>query len=271
MQATFRSPYFLARCDGTFDIDAFVKCHGKLFVEQGEAKDEDAFTTYIGALNLLFIKYAKNRPTAFPAIRIYLDEATNAKTAGKNEERAAGETRKNGLSWFVMTQFLNFPGGHDGYFTNFIRKEIFRVADYDLARKMATIVATEFPDYAYTRAAHIQSITTQIMKLDPGWRFVTGPHGSNRPQYVPLLDSGLPDWPGLREGKFQEKLECVYRRTEYQRREEPTSETGSKPETERPAKSPESFSPAERWKRRGKKPTDGSAKNESGSESTSEE
>lgn len=270
VNAVFRSPYFLARCDGYFDIPTFVRNRGKLIIEKGDCVDDDAFTTFIGAINLLFIEFAKNRSSPYPSIRMYLDEATNAKTAGKIEERAAGETRKNGLSWYVLTQFLNFPGGHDGYFQNFIRKEIYRTADYDLARKMATIIATEFPESELTRANHIQSLTTSIMTLRPGWRFVTGPGGSNRPQYVPLLESDWPDWPGLREAKFQEKLQCVYSRPEYQKHAELTSENSSKPESRPSTKSSGSFSAVEKLRLLVKERTDASAKRETGSESGSE-
>lgn len=192
VNAIFRSPYFLARCDGNFDIDSFVRGKGKLILEKGECVDDDAFTTLVGAINLLFIEYAKNRRGRYPPIRIYLDEATNAKTAGKIEEIAAGETRKNGLSWYVMTQYLNFPGGPDGYLQNFKRKEVYRTADYDLARKMATIIASEYPMRGILRTHQIQSLTTEIMNLEPGWRFVIGPGGSNRKEYVQPLDRGWP-------------------------------------------------------------------------------
>lgn len=175
------------------------------------------------------------------------------------------------MSWYVLTQFLNFPGGPDGYFQNFIRKEVYRTADYDLARKMATLIATEFPGGEATRANQIQSLTTEIMNLRPGWRFVTGPGGSNRPQYVPLLESGWPDWPGLREAMFKEKLECVYRRPEYQKHVEPTSENTSKPAWRPPTKSDADSSAAEILKRHARTQTDGSIKRENENKSTSEE
>lgn len=271
INAIFRSPHFLARCDGEFDLDSFVKANGKLIVEKGDDVDDDATTTILSARTLALIDYAKSRPSPYPPIRIYLDESTNAKTAGKIEEKAAGETRKYGLSWYVMCQYPNFPGGPDGYFQNFPRKEIYRTSDRDLARKMAAIIASEHPNSEITRASQVDTITSEIMNLQPGWRFVTGPDGSRSPEYVVPLKNPWPNWPGLREAKLQEKLSCIYSRTEYQKRDEPTSANSSPPETPPPPKSPEDSSPAVRWKRREKKPTDGSPKNENGDESTSKE
>ena len=218
---------------------------------------------------MAFIDYAQARSGAIPPIRIYLDEGTNAKTAGKIEEKAAGETRKNGLTWYVMCQWPNFPGGTDGYFQNFQRKEIYRTSDRDLARKMANIIASEHPSYETTRASQVDAITSEIMTLDTGWRFITGPGGSRSPQYVQPLKHEWPDWPGLREAKLQEKLACIYSRTEYQKREEPTSASSSQSETPRPARSPEDSSPANRWRRRESGPADSSPKNENGDESDS--
>lgn len=269
INAVFRSPHFLARCDGEFDIDAFVKAKGKLIVEKGDEVDDDATTTILSARTLAFIDYAKARSGAIPSIRIYLDEGTNAKTAGKIEEKAAGETRKNGLTWYVMCQWPNFPGGTDGYFQNFQRKEIYRTSDRDLARKMANIIASEHPSYETTRASQVDAITSEIMTLSTGWRFITGPGGSRSPQYVQPLKHLWPDWPGLREAKLQEKLACIYSRTEYQKPEEPTSVSSSQSETPRPAKSPEDSSPANRWRRRESGPADSLPKNESGDESDS--
>ncbi len=262
VNTTFRAPQFLIRCDGDFDLDAFVKAKGKLIVEKGEDVDEDATTTILSARTLNFIDYAKSRPTPFPPIRIILEEATNAKTAGRIEEKAAGETRKYGLSWHVICQHPNFPGGTDGFFQNFPRKEIFRTADRDLARKMASIIASENPDPLVTRSEHIDSLTTAIMNLEPGWRFVTGPGGSRFAEYVVPLKSPWPDWPGLREAKLREKLEQIYKRPEYRKCESLRSENSLKPEPPRPIRSPEDSSPADRWRRRGKGPTDSSAKNE---------
>lgn len=271
INANFRSPHFLARCDGDFDIDAFVNAKGKLIIEKGDDVDDDATTTILSARTLSFINYVKSRARPHPPIRIYLDEATNAKTAGRIEEKAAGETRKYGLSWYVMCQYPNFPGGTDGYFQNFPRKEIYRTADRDLARKMASIIASENPDYELTRAERVESLTSKIMNLQPGWRFVTGPGGSRFPEYVVPLRSPWPDWPGLREAKLKEKLKCIYNRIEYRKRDEPKSENSSKPETPPPASSLEDSSPAVRWKRRGNERTDGSARKENANESASEE
>jgi hypothetical protein len=271
VNTTFRAPQFLIRCDGEFNLDAFVKAKGKLIVEKGDDVDDDATTTILSARTLNFIDYAKSRPTPDPPIRVILEEATNAKTAGRIEEKAAGETRKYGLSWHVICQYPNFPGGTDGYFQNFPRKEIFRTADRDLARKMASIVASENPDPEETRSNQIESLTTEIMTLRPGWRIVTGPGGSRFPEYVIPLKSPWPDWPGLREAKLQEKLNWIYSRKEYQKHEDPPSSNSSRTELPPQTNSPESSSPAERWKRRGKKPTDGSASNESENESASGE
>jgi hypothetical protein len=271
VNSVFRSPHFLARCDGIFPLDPFVKARGKLLVERGNEIDEDATTTIISARTLSFIDYAKSRAVPYPPIRIYLDECTNAKTAGKIEERAAGELRKNSVTFCFICQHPNFIGGADGYFQNCPRKEIFRTADRDLARKMAAIIASENPEPGVTRTSQIESLTSEIMNLQPGWRFITGPGGSRFSQYVVPLKNPWPDWPGLREAKLQEKLACIYNRTEYRRREEPTFENFSPSETLPLVSSPDDSSPALRWRQRARKQIVGSAKSEDESESMSAE
>jgi hypothetical protein len=267
VNAVFKSQHFLARCEKGIDLGRFFQNKGRLIAEKGDEIDDEAATSLAGAINLFLIDHVKSRPKPDPPIRVYLDEATNAKTAGKNEEKAAGETRKYALSWYVMCQHPNFPGGTDGYFTNFTRKEMFRTADHDLAKKMAGIIASEHPS-GNSRADRVASITTSIMTLKPGWRLVTGPGSTGQPEYVPMLENKWPDWPGLRDARFEEKLQCIYSRTEYQKTVEPPSESFLQTETPPSGRSPKSGSPAERLKRLGKKPTDGSAKNEneSGSE-----
>src|SRR5439155_7166869 len=136
----------------------------------------------------------------------------------------------------------------------------FRIDAYDLARRAAIDVAAGLRSTDdESRAERIARLTDDIMNLPPGWRWVRDHHGS-RKEYVPLLENPWPDWPGLREAKLREKLQCIYSRTEYQKRAEPASGNSSKHATPRPSRSPADSSPAARLKQRGKKPAAGSEK-----------
>jgi hypothetical protein len=261
VNAVFRSPSFLAPTRGGFDLGAFLQRRGMLIVERGDEIDDDAMRTIMCGITTLAIQHAKSRPVPYPPIRVYLDECTNAGTAGLQEEKACLETRKAGLTFCLLTQFLNFPGGVDGFLTGCVRKEVYRAGDYDLARKMATILAPGFPPGEEKRTELIARLTTEIMNLEPGWRFVTDRSGS-RKEYVPMLEEPWPDWPGLREGKLKEKIEWIHQRPEYRRSSPPSATPVSPtilPDTSAPpARSPAPDSPVERLRRKGRKPPAGS-------------
>ena len=267
INAVFRSPAFAARSRGGFDLGTFLQQKGKLIIERGEDIGDDTMRTIMGAIVLLVIEHAKRRPKPYPPIRIYIDEATNARLVGGPELRGLAETNKNGLYWEFLVQNLDFPGGADAVLQNCLRHEWFGCPFHDLARKAATDIVAGLPPTEASRAERIATLTDDIMNLPPGWRWVRDPSGS-RKEYVPLLENPWPDWPGLREAKLQEKLQCIQNRTEYRAAEELKFENSSKPETPRPNKSRDDSSPASRLKRHAKKPADGSAN--SGNASASE-
>jgi hypothetical protein len=256
----FRAPEFLKRCRAGFDVEEFLRQRGKLVIERGDA-NEDVNRIIMGGIIMLVTEFCENRPVPHPPCRIYLDECTNARTAGNFEERKAGETRKYGLSWYFMCQWPNFPNGPEGFYQNCNRKEIYRTGHYDLARKLATMAAPGFP--SLTEETHPQKVArlaAAITNFQSGQRLVTDRTGS-RIEYLPMLENPWPDWPGLREAKLQEKIQWIRSRPEYRRDDEPSSETSSTPETPRSPRSRDDSSPAARLKRRGKKPADGSASN----------
>src|SRR5438128_1604090 len=205
--------------------------------------------TIMGAMVLLVINRAKRRPHPFPPIRVYIDEATNARLVGAPELRGLAETNKNGLYWEFLVQNLDFPGGSDAVLQNCLRHEWFGCPYYDLARKAATDVIAGLPFSSDSRAERLAALTNEIMNLPPGWRWVRDPSGS-RKEYVPLLENPWPDWPGLREAKLQEKLQWIYARREYGAPSTPPSSSFSSAIPQPPPSSPEGSSPAERWKRR---------------------
>lgn len=133
INAVFQSPAFLKRCRLGFDLGRFLQNRGKLIVERGD-ENEDVNRTIMGAISMLVTEHCESRAQPSPPVRIYLDECTNARTAGHFEERKAGETRKVGLSWYFMCQWPNFPNGPEGFYQNCNRKEIYRTGHYDLAQ-----------------------------------------------------------------------------------------------------------------------------------------
>src|ERR1051326_2590887 len=173
----FRAPEFLKRCRSGFDLGAFIQRRGTLIIERGDA-NEDVNRIITGAIVMLVTEHCETRPAPYPPVRIYLDECTNARTAGNYEERKAGETRKYGLSWYLMCQWPNFPNGPEGFYTNCNRKEIYRTGDYNLARKFAAMAASGFPMSDVTHAEKVAYLASAIAKFQPGQRLVTDPNGS---------------------------------------------------------------------------------------------
>ncbi len=277
VSAVFRSPAFLARCNGGFDLGAFLQSpRARLIIERGDEIDEDATRTIIGGINVLVTEWCETRPKPYPPVKIKLDECTNAKTAGKFEEKKAGLTRKNGLTWEFLCQHPNFPGGPDGYYQNCAKKLVYQTSDYDLARKMATFAEPGFPPTDESRTERVAMLTAMMMNFRPGERLVISRSGS-RIEKVPMLENPWPAWPGLREAKLMEKICRIYTRPEYRQTisgtppiggdATPPSSSSSDPAPSPPPTSPGS-SPAERFKRDGKKPPSGSA--DSGGEDGSE-
>lgn len=267
VNAVFRSPAFQRRCRGGFDLGGFLQSSGKLIIERGDDIGDDTMRVLIGAIVLLVIDHAKRRPKPFPPIRVYLDEATNARLVGGPELRGIAETNKNGLYWTFLVQNLDFPGGADGVLQNCLRHEWFGCPFHDLARKAAVDVAAGLPPGVESRAERIESLTREIMNLPPGWRWVRDPSGS-RKEYVPLLENPWVDWPGLREAKLREKVARIHARPEYGVGDTPPSSTSS-PATPPPPPSspPASSSAAERWRRGSRRPVAGSSGSDGGGES----
>jgi hypothetical protein len=253
--AVFRSPAFTVRSRGGFDLGEFLQRRGKLIIERGSEIGDDAMRTIMGAIVLLTIEHAKRRPKPYPPITIYIDEATNARLIGAPELHGIAETNKNGLYWQFFVQ--NLPAGADAILQNCHRHEWFACPSYDLARKAATDIAAGLRPGDASRSERIATLTDEVINLSPGWRWVRDAAGA-RKEYVPLLENPWPDWPGLREAKFEEKLQWIYRRPEYRKPDVSPCSNSSKTETPRPSKSPDDSSPATRLKRRARRQADGS-------------
>jgi hypothetical protein len=269
INGVFRSPAFAARSRGGFRLDKFLDARGKLIIEAGGV-GEDTMRAIMGAIVLLVIDYAKRRPKPYPPVRIYIDEANNARLVGTPELRGIAETAKSGLLWTFLVQNLDFPGGSDAVLQNMHRHEWFGCPFHDLARKGAIDVLAGLPPSEQSRAERIDELTREIMTLPPGWRWVRDADGS-RKEYVPLLKNPYPDWPGLREKKLEERLCQIFSRSEYESSVEPPSATSSKPATPRPTKSGGDSSPIRRLRRGASSPADSSGKSESGGASGSAE
>jgi hypothetical protein len=253
-------PEFLKRCRAGLDLGGFLQKGGTLIVERGDANEEASRIT-MGGIIMLVTEHCENRPKPDPPVRLYLDECTNARTAGNFEERKAGETRKSGLSWYFLCQWPNFPNGPEGFYQNCNRKEIYRTGHYDLARKLAAIAAPGFPSTDdESHAQRVARLADAITNFQPGQRLVTDRTGS-RIERLPMLDNPLPDWPGLREASLQRKIEWIRARPEYGVPCTPSSVSSSESSPRRPSKS-QSSSPAERWQRGRRKPADGSSSND---------
>ncbi|HYH66798.1 MAG TPA: hypothetical protein VD866_19040 [Urbifossiella sp.] len=272
VEPIFGDDAFVSRCPATFDLGAFLDRGGKLVLEGGGQINSDTRRVIMCGVYTRVLEHVNRRRKPFQPIEAILDECTNAGLAGHREEKAAGETRKLGFTTKFITQFLNFPGGPDGFLQNCVRKETFRAADYDLARKLAAVIETGLPDSKKTvtrkngdeeqdekRAERLTWLAKDIMSLAPGWRYVTDGGGS-RKEYVPMLENPWPDWPGLREAKLEEKLSWIRQRPEYRATAGPPSTPSSPPLPPPPDSSsgPDS-SPVRRWERRGRRPTGGSS------------
>jgi hypothetical protein len=264
VDGVFRDRAFLLRCRTSFDFGGFLQDKGWLILERGDA-DEDAARTIIGAINMLATEHCERRPKPWPPVGIWLDECTNARTAGRFEEKKGGETRKFSLHWRFLCQHPNFEGGPEGYFQNCQEKHFYRCGDYALARKLAAFVVGGMSRGEESRAPMIDAVTSELMTFGPGWRYVVGPGGTQK-EYVPMLRDPYPPWPGLKEAMIERKLQCIYARPEYQTSASPSSgghatpvSSTSSADTPPPvSSSPGSSSPAERWKSRRRKLAGGS-------------
>ena len=254
----FRNKSFTARCRGDYKLGEFLQAKGKLVIERGEDIGDDAMRAIMGGINLLVIDHARRRPKPYPPIRIRIDEATNARLVGTPELHGIAETSKYGLYWEFMVQNLDFPGGADHVLQNCLRHEWFGCPFYELARKAAVDIVAGLPaSEEESRADRISNLTTEMMNLPPGWRWVRDPEGS-RKEYVPMLEHPWPDWADLRQDKLKEKLQWIYARPEYGVPSTQSDSTSSEDTPAPPPSSRKDSSPAERWKRGGKKPADGS-------------
>ena len=263
VNAVFRSPAFAARCRGGFDLGAFLQRRGLLIIERGEEIGDDTMRVIMGAVILLVIEHAKRRPEPHPPIRIYIDEATNARLVGAPELRGLAETNKNGLYWTFLVQNLDFPGGADPVLQNCVRHEWFGCPYHELARKAATDVIAGLPPSEQSRAERLAELTQEIMTLPPGWRWVRDSAGS-RKEYVPLLENPWVDWPGLRDAKLQEQIQWIRARPEYGVPVTPPSSSSSPATPPPPSSSPADSSPAERWRRGRRRQADGSSNSDGG-------
>lgn len=247
LNALFRDPSLVLRAEGGFDLGGFLQRPGLLVIERGEEIDDDAARVLMGTVVRLVVRHARRRPKPYPRIRIYLDEATNAGLIGPAEVKFLAEMRKYGLFFTVIVQNLDFPCPPEHVQQLCTTREYFQCSTYELARRAAVDIVGGLPATEQSRAERIAEIAADVMSLAPGWRWVRDRWGSTR-EYLPLPENPWPDWPGLREAKFQEKLSWIRSRPEYRRAVEPPSSPSSSSSSPPPPNSSGS-SPAERFKR----------------------
>src|SRR5207244_8739903 len=153
---------------------------GTIPSERGGDAGDKTWRRPRGGIVLLVSEYARRRPAPHPPIRIYIDEATNARLVGAPELRGLAETNKNGLYWEFLVQNLDFPGGADAVLQNCVRHEWFGCPFHELARKAATDIVAGLAAADASRAERIAALTDEIMNLPAGWRWVRDPSGSAR-------------------------------------------------------------------------------------------
>lgn len=270
VNALFRNPAFVLRAEPSFDLGGFLQRPGLLIVERGEDLDDDAMRVLFGSVIQMVIRHVRRRLRPHPTVRVYIDEATNAGLIGGAELRAMAEMRKYGLFFTVIVQNLDFPCPPERVFQLCNRHEYFRCSNTELARKAALDLIGGLPRVEQSgdersRAERITDLADDIMGLPTGCRWVREERQS-RQEFVTLPVNPWPDWPGLRDAKFQEKLTWIYSQPEYRRAEPPPSASSS-PDSPLPPPSSSGSSPAERFRRGSRRPTAGSAGSESGDES----
>lgn len=243
----FGNPAFVRRAEGHYPHGAFLQRRGLLVLERGEGIDDDCMRVLFGTVVQHTIRHVRRRATPEPCVRIYIDEATNAGLVGGTEVRALAEMRKYGQCFTLIVQNLDFPCGAETILQLCKRHVWFLCASYDLARKAATDVVCGLPADGRSRAERVAELTDDIMALKPGWHWVRDERGS-RKEYLPLVENPWPDWPGLREQKYQEKLSWIRSQPVYRRTDGPPSSPSSSSSSPPPPSSSGS-SPAERFRR----------------------
>lgn len=203
------SPAFKVRCGGRghFDLERFMDRNGILLVE-GESKGNvspDAMRAMFGALLNRIIRYVRTRPRPFPRVKVYLDEATNARLVTSFEKEAMAECQKYGLDLIVMVQMLDFPSTEitRGVLSNCLRHEWFFNANPDVIKKAAEdLGGTRDDDYM-----------GQLRKLQVGERFIKERDRVWRDRAVLLPDPfGLP---GLTEKKIEQAIVRMHESPDY--------------------------------------------------------
>jgi hypothetical protein len=261
LNAVFRSPHFRPRCRGSFSLGRFLDDKGKLLVERGRGIGDDPMRVIMGAIIRLAWAHAEARASPLPTIRIRIDEATNGRLLTDKVLRGAAATNKWGLYWEFNLQRLDVADADD-LFQLCHRHEFFRCPNYDLARRAAADILTGLPRTEQSRAERLAEIADDLTNLAPGWHWVRDQAGS-RKELSRILDHPYPNWGNLRREKDRCQLETIWARGEFTQAPLPsggpnetpssTSAGGTPPS---PTSSPESSSPADRWRRQGRKPTD---------------
>ncbi len=260
----FGPPAFRVWSRGGFDLGGFLDRKGILIVERGGDVGDPTMQALYGAIVLKTVEYVRRRRRPHPPVMIWIDEVLNCSLYGRVEQRILSEESKNQLFLTLLDQGVrDFPGGNEAVTGAAHRREYFRLPSHDVARRAAIDLEAGMPPSDESRAERIAKLTAEITGLAPGWRYVRTADGVIK-EYVPLLESPWPDWPGLREAKLKEVLSRVHRRPEYRPAEEdgegdgPPSSTSSGDSPPPPPRSPAGSSAAERWRRGARRPADGS-------------
>lgn len=250
-ESNFREDDFLAACRRSFDFGAFLQEFGWLLLEKGKA-DKGVTATIIRAITRKIAQHCESRPEPYPPVVAILDECTNVGTAKETERNFAAENRKyGGPHMWLICQYPNFYDP-DAVFQVCQEFHAYTCADEGYARKQAKKIAAKMGDFT-----QVDRITTELLNFKPGERYVVG-RGGVRRERLPMLESPWPDWPGLREGKLQEKLCQIYQRPEYRGAARPDSggdgttpsPSGADGDPSPPTKPADAGSAAERWAKR---------------------
>lgn len=139
LRSVFRSPSFMARCDGNFDFVPFLNSGGHIYLEGGGVS-EDAMAIMLGAIVQRIIQEAKRGAFERP-VRVVIDEALLV--IGGYEAKAMAEMRKFNVNFTLISQSLP-PDSEirEMLLMNAGRIEVFRCNSFETAKLCADILGT---------------------------------------------------------------------------------------------------------------------------------
>lgn len=207
------SPAYKVRVGGpgNFQLGRFLDNKGVLLIE-GESKGNvspEAQRAMFGATLLNIIRYVRTRKSSYPRVRVYLDEANNARLITDAEKAALAECQKYGLDLIIMVQNLDFPSTEitKGVLSNCLRHEWFYNGNVDVLKKIHEDVGgdREFDVMGQVRQFKVGERVTKLKTND-----------SERIWFdrAPLLEDpfGLP---GLTNKKIDAAIAAMHQTSDY--------------------------------------------------------